>query len=150
MLMPLWLHLILSVLTAVGRGSVLETTSTRTVIVIETVSHTLVALGGIIQNVQVRLENGDGNPWIYTTRLITGENVITIIPLMRTAVETIYLFGESTVTVSSTLLPDLAVKNSGHPISALPPLKLSKINPLKNEIEALIANALKIASASAQ
>lgn len=80
------------------------TTSTRTAVIIETVTHTLVAIGGVIQNVIVRLDNGNGHLWDYSTKLVTGDRVITIIPSTNTECATIYVYGDVTLTTETTLI----------------------------------------------
>lgn len=75
-----------------------------TEVVVQTVTKTLVAIGGIIQNVQVSLDNGNGNTWSYSTRLVTGESVITVLPTTFTECATIYVYGDTTLTTETTLI----------------------------------------------
>ena len=104
MLLPIWLALHLA------QGIVVESTSTRTVVHVETLTHTLVAIGGIIQNVQIRLDNGGPNPWQYSTQLVTGESVITIIPQMDTQIDTVYILSDSVVTTETSVITGAPAK----------------------------------------
>lgn len=81
-----------------------QVTSTKTEIVVETVTHTLVAIGGVIQNVIVKLDNGNGHLWDYSTMLVTGEQVLTIIPSTHTSCATIYVYGDVTLSSETTLI----------------------------------------------
>lgn len=91
-------------------AAVIESTSTRTEVNVQTLTHTLVALGGIIQNVQIVLDNGGPSPWQYSTQLVTGESVISIIPQINTQIDTVYILSDSVVTTSTSLITGAPAK----------------------------------------
>lgn len=102
-LLGLLIHAIL-LMASPALGVISAVTSTKTEIVVQTVTNTLVAIGGVIQNVIVRLDNGNGHLWDYSTMMVTGEQVLTIIPSTHISCATIYVYGDVTLTSETTLI----------------------------------------------
>lgn len=88
--------------------SIQTITTTVTQLQVQTVTESIVAIGGVIQNVKVYLDNGNGNTWDYSTRLVTGERVFTITTITDSDCATVYVYGDVTLTTESTYLPGKA------------------------------------------
>lgn len=87
-------------------GEQVEIPSTSTVTTTETVqttvTQTVMAIGGIFQNIAVNLDNGNGHVWDYSTNFVTGDRVLTLYPTSRSDCAAIYVYSEYVMTTIET------------------------------------------------
>lgn len=94
----------LAIFSRLLQGQAVTVTSTVTQVSLVTVTESVVAIGGLIQNIAVYLDNGNGQTWDYTTRLVTGERVLTIPTITHSDCATVYVSGSVTLTTESTFI----------------------------------------------
>lgn len=105
-------HLLLTHLALAFCSAIQTITTTLTQLEVKTVTESIVAIGGVIQNVKVYLDNGNGNTWDYSTRLVTGERVLTITTVTNTECATVFVYGDVTLTTETTLINGKAVSKN--------------------------------------
>lgn len=89
---------LLGSLNAIQDGIPSPFTTTITQTVQTTVTQTVMAIGGIFQNISVDLDNGNGHVWDYATAFVTGDRALLLYPTSRSGCAAIYVYSAYNMT----------------------------------------------------
>jgi len=93
--------IVLGFLAIIGSVHALLPVVTVTRTVTSTLTQTMVALGGVLQNIDVNLNNGNGHVWIYNTAFATGERMVTVYNSLVSGCATMYIYGADMLTIET-------------------------------------------------